>query len=309
MSDLLSAVVVAAGRSQRMGFDKLLTPLAGKPLLVHTVGRLLAVPLITEIIIVVRPEIESRVRELFREQISTGKIRVTRGGALRQDSVRNGLIAAADDAEYVLIHDAARPFVTTELVNLVLEAAKKNGAAVCGVPCSDTLKQVTPERQVEKTLDRNVIWSVQTPQIFRKSLLFDAYNHVAAQGIEVTDDTAAVELFGKPVTIAHYQGINLKVTTPADWNLAASYLVMGEPDTETGQEVRRLLHDLNNHLTPLMGYAFLIGNEFEEGSKGKRFSQNIQTASEKCTEVSGKIQKIARELFPRKEERPSPPLT
>lgn len=303
MSDQLSAVVVAAGRSQRMGFDKLLTPLAGKPLLAHTLERLLAVPLVSEIILVVRPETEAQVGELFAEPIAQGKIKLAHGGVLRQDSVRNGLQATSAESDYVFIHDAARPFVTEELVSLVLEAAKETGAAVCGMPSSDTLKEVTPEGNVTRTLDRSVIWSVQTPQIFRKSLLAEAYDHVASTGAQVTDDTAAVELFGQPVRVVHYPGFNMKVTTPSDWNLASCYLTMGETDTAIGQEVRKLLHDLNNHLTPLMGYAFLIGNEFPDGHKGKRFAQNIQTSSEKCTEVSSKIQKIARELFPRREER------
>lgn len=303
MSDQASAVVVAAGRSQRMGFDKLLTPLAGKPLLAHTLERLQSIPQISEIILVVRPETEAQVNELFPEAIAEGKIKLAHGGVLRQDSVRNGLAAVSADSEYVLIHDAARPFVTETLVTTVLAAAKEMGAAVCGTPSSDTLKEVTTDGNVAQTLDRSVIWSVQTPQIFRKSLLAEAYDHVAASGAQVTDDTAAVELFGQPVRVVHYPGFNLKVTTPSDWNLAACYLTMGETDTPVGQEVRKLLHDLNNHLTPLMGYAFLIGNEFAEGHKGKRFAQNIQTASEKCTEVASKIQKIARELFPRKEEK------
>lgn len=303
MSDQVSAVVVAAGRSQRMGFDKLLTPLAGKPLLVHTLERLQAVTLVSEIILVVRPETEAQVQELFPEAIAAGKIKLAHGGVLRQDSVRNGLAAVSPDSQYVLIHDAARPFVTETLVSTVLAAAQEMGAAVCGTPSSDTLKEVTAEGNVVQTLDRNVIWSVQTPQIFRKTLLAEAYDHVAASGVQVTDDTAAVELYGKPVRVVHYPGFNLKVTTPSDWNLATCFLTMGETDSPIGQEVRKLLHDLNNHLTPLMGYAFLVGNEFAEGQKGKRFSQNIQTASEKCTEVASKIQKIARELFPRKEEK------
>jgi len=285
-----------------MGFDKLLTPLAGKPLLVHTLQRLLSVPQVKEVILVIRPDTEESVREILPEPIDHGKIHLTHGGELRQDSVRNGLAVVSPKSNYVMIHDAARPFVTETLVSLVYEAAKANGAAVCGNPSSDTLKQVTAENKVEKTLDRNIVWSVQTPQIFEKNLLRDAYNHVASLGKEVTDDTAAVELFSKPVQIVHYPGINFKVTTPTDWKLATSYLVMGEPDSPTGQQVRHLLHDLNNHLTPLMGYSFLINNEFPEDSKGKRFSQNIQTASEKCTQVAAQLQKILRELFPRKEE-------
>src|SRR5271170_414042 len=129
MSEPLSAVVVAAGRSQRMGFDKLLTPLGGRPLLLHTLERLLQTEIPSEIILVIRPGSEAEMEDLVAPLREKGTIWLVPGGAQRQDSVRAGLEAVSDASEYVLVHDAARPFVTKELVDAVLAAAKLSGAA------------------------------------------------------------------------------------------------------------------------------------------------------------------------------------
>src|SRR5476649_1135838 len=155
MSEALSAVVVAAGRSQRMGFDKLLTPLGGRPLLLHTLERLLVTKVPEEIILVIRPgsklEMEATIAPL-RDQ---GNIRLVDGGAQRQDSVQAGLKAVSGSSEYVMVHDAARPFVTKELIDIVLAAARLSDAAVCGAPCSDILKNVGEDGLVIQTIDRS----------------------------------------------------------------------------------------------------------------------------------------------------------
>lgn len=303
MSEPLSAVVVAAGRSQRMGFDKLLTPLGDKPLLLHTLERLLQTGVPAEIVLVVRADAQAEMEALVAPLRELGPIRLVPGGAQRQDSVQAGLAAVADASEFVLVHDAARPFVTRELVDTVLEGARQTGAAVCGAPCSDSLKEVGEDGLVRQTVERAKLWTVQTPQIFRTALLREAYARARASGESFTDDTAVVERLGQPVRIVLYHGINVKVTTPADWRLAAAYLHMGEGgDSASGQVLRRHLHDLNNHLTPLMGYSFLIGNELEEDSRAKKFATSIQTAAERCQVTAAALQKIVRELFPRKSD-------
>jgi 2-C-methyl-D-erythritol 4-phosphate cytidylyltransferase len=301
MSDFLSAVVVAAGQSRRMGFDKLMTPLAGQPLLMHTLERMQKSLLVKEIVLVVRPDAQEEVNALVGPLRKTCQIRLVHGGAQRQDSVQAGLKAVTGESDYVMIQDAARPCITPDLIERVFEAAKVEGAAVCGLPASDTLKEVTENGVVYQTLDRSKIWAVQTPQIFRKKLLLEAYAAVAKNGEHVTDDTAAVEKFGNPVRVVLHHGVNLKVTTPSDWKLAESYLAMGEPETAQGVQLRNLMHELNNHLTPLLGYAYLIGNEFETGSKGKKYSDSIHHAAEKCHQTALQIQKILRDLFPRKD--------
>jgi 2-C-methyl-D-erythritol 4-phosphate cytidylyltransferase len=219
----VSAVVVAAGRSTRMGFDKLLTPVAGQPLLQRTLEAVGQSPWIGEVIIVTRPDLLTVVRDLAGQALAGQSFQVVEGGAERQDSVRNGLKASSANYPLVLIQDAARPFITVGLIEHVLGAAREMGAAVCGYPSSDTLKECGPEGVVQRTLDRSQIWAVQTPQIFRKELLMRAYDAVAARGGLVTDDTAAVEAIGAPVRVVLYRELNMKVTTPADWKLAECY--------------------------------------------------------------------------------------
>ena len=302
MSESLSAVVVAAGRSQRMGFDKLLTPLAGRPLLLHTLERLFRTEAPREIVLVVRPGSEAEMERLLAPLAGRGSIRLVPGGAQRQDSVQNGLQAVAADSEFVMVHDAARPFVTKELIDTVLAAARLSDAAVCGAPCSDSLKEVGEDGLVTRTIDLAGLWTVQTPQIFRTQLLRDAYRGALASGAIFTDDTAVVEAMGHPVRIVLYHGINLKVTTPVDWKIAEIFLQADGGEPPAGALLRKHLHDMNNHLTPLMGYAFLLANELKDDERLKKFAGSVQTASERCQATTAEMQKIVREIFPRKGE-------
>jgi 2-C-methyl-D-erythritol 4-phosphate cytidylyltransferase len=231
-----------------------------------------------------------------------GAIRLVAGGELRQDSVAAGLKAVDPSARYVMVHDAARPFVTRELIEAVLAAAQETGAAVCGLPCTDTLKQVGDDNLVRQTVDRSTLWNVQTPQIFQTQLLREAYQIVGKLGLTFTDDTAVVEKAGYPVQVVPYEGINLKVTTPTDWKLAQAYLRVGDDNPEIGPVIRKHLHDLNNHLTPLLGYAYLLASEFPEESKGRKFATAIQGAGERCQTTAAALQKVIREVFPRKGE-------
>jgi len=302
MSESLSAVVVAAGRSQRMGFDKLLTPLAGRPLLLHTLDRLFRTEAPSEIVLVVRPDSESEMHTLVAPLGRNDSIRIVPGGAQRQDSVQNGLQAVSAESEFVMVHDAARPFVTKELIDTVLAAAKLSGAAVCGAPCSDSLKEVGEDGLVTRTVDRSQLWTVQTPQIFRTQLLRDAYRGALATGATYTDDTAVVEAMGHPVRIVLYHGVNLKVTTPIDWKVAEAFLQGDHAEAPGGALLRKHIHDMNNHLTPLMGYAYLLANELQNDERLKKFATSVQTASERCQATTAEMQKLVRELFPKKSE-------
>jgi 2-C-methyl-D-erythritol 4-phosphate cytidylyltransferase len=302
MSEPLSAVVVAAGRSQRMGFDKLLTPLGGRPMLLHTLERIMATELPEEIILVVRPGSQAEMEATIAPLKGNGRVRLIEGGAQRQDSVAAGLRAVSDSSEYVMVHDAARPFITRELIDVVLAAAKLSDAAVCGAPCSDSIKEVGEDGLVIQTIDRSRLWTVQTPQIFRTKLLRESYEAALKTGMIFTDDTAVVEMMGHPVRIVLYHGVNLKVTTPADWALAEALLRAGEGEGSPGQTLRKQLHDMNNHLTPLLGYAYLLVNEFPDDSRPKKFAKSIQQAAERCQATTAQIQKSVRDLFPRKGE-------
>jgi 2-C-methyl-D-erythritol 4-phosphate cytidylyltransferase len=302
MSEPLSAVVVAAGRSQRMGFDKLLTPLGGRPLLLHTLERLMQTEVPAEVVLVVRPDSQKEMEAVIEPLRDKLRIRLVEGGAQRQDSVYAGLKAVADSSEFVMVHDAARPFVTKELVDIVLNAAKASDAAVCGAPCSDTLKEVAEDGLVVRTVERARLWTVQTPQIFRTRLLRECYEAALATGEIFTDDTAVVERAGHPVRIVLYHGVNMKVTTPADWAIAEALLRTGEGEGSPGMALRKMLHDMNNHLTPLLGYAYLLVNEAEEGSRAKKFAKSIQGAAERCQATTALVQKTVREIFPKKGE-------
>ena len=193
-----------------------------------TLERLLKTELPSEIILVIRPGSETEMKAVIAPLEGRGNIRLVPGGAQRQDSVQAGLQAVSASSDFVLVHDAARPFVTRELVDVVLAAAKLSDAAVCGAPCSDSLKEVAEDGLVTRTVDRSKLWTVQTPQIFRTSLLREAYQAALASGDTFTDDTAVVEKMGHPVRIVLYNGINIKVTTPADWRLAEAYLRVGD---------------------------------------------------------------------------------
>lgn len=285
-----------------MGFDKIMTILGDRPLILHTLERVQQTQRVGEVVLVVRDEIVEDVRSMIEPWLAFCPIHVVAGGETRQDSVRAGLEAVSEAAQYVMIHDAARIFITTEVIDAVLEGAKVTGAAACGTPCTDTLKMATTEGVVEQTMDRTKFWTIQTPQIFRADLLAECYEKALASGESFTDDTAVIEYSGYPVQLVHYKGINFKVTTPLDWKLALAHMYMNEPDCPPGQQMRKYIHDMNNHLTPLMGYGFLIMKELKEGPNGKKFATNIQSASERCQEVAIEMQKLVRQLFPRREE-------
>ena len=166
------------------------------------------------LVLVVRRGNLERARELSA-QLGISSI-VCEGGERRQDSVRNGLGAVAE-ADLVAIHDGARPLVTPELIEACYQAAEISGAAVAAVPVRDTLKMVSADGWVTRTVSREGLWVAQTPQVFRLDLVRRAY---AALDREVTDDSAAVELLGHPVRVVPSEPANLKITTKGDLLLA-----------------------------------------------------------------------------------------
>jgi len=209
-------VIVAAGSGKRMGAErnKLWLPLAGTPILAHTVRLFAAHPEIAEVVLVVNERDEADIREwLAKEPFA---VTVTRGGAERQDSVRSGLAALSDNCEYVLVHDAARPFVTGEQISGIIRQVRQDHATIMAVPVKDTIKVVGAAGVVESTPARESLWAVQTPQAFRLSLLREAHEAALRAGRVGTDDAMLVEWLGHPVTVrqGHYE--NIKITTPDD---------------------------------------------------------------------------------------------
>jgi 2-C-methyl-D-erythritol 4-phosphate cytidylyltransferase len=219
---VIGAILLAAGRSERMGgVDKLLAPLAGRPLIAHAVAVFAAAPGVDTLVVVASEANVGPVGRIVRELAPRAK--VTLGGERRRDSVRAGLNALAG-CEYVVVHDGARPLVTAALVEAALAGAKATGAALCAVPVTDTLKRSDDEGLVRSTVSRQGLWLAQTPQAFRRELLLRAHD---ATNLDATDDAALVELLDEPVRIVTGSSGNLKVTTPADLALAEALLAVG----------------------------------------------------------------------------------
>lgn len=213
-SPRLSAVLVGAGRGERLGREKLFVCLAGRPAISLAVEAFEAADFVDEVVLVVRSEHVPRVRAMVGENGWRKVAAVVPGGPRRQDSVLAGL-AAAGAAEFVAIHDLARPLVTPELIGRVFAAAREGGAAVPGLAVRDTLKLVEDGVAV-RTVPRAGLWATQTPQIFRADLLKAAID----PGLEVTDDAAWLEARGIPVRVVPGDPANIKLTYPEDLEIA-----------------------------------------------------------------------------------------
>ena len=213
----VGAVIVAAGRSQRMGgADKVWALLGGKPILVRVVDTFQKCNLIDQIVIVLsKPNLE-QCRQLVAEQEWSKVTDVCLGGKRRQDSVLAG-ISHLDDCQWVVIHDGARPLVTEDLIYQGLTEARATGAAVAAVPVTDTIKMAGDDRLVQQTLLRHKLWAVQTPQVFRFDIIAEAYRR--AKG-EVTDDASLVEQSGYRVKLYMGSYDNIKLTAANDLALA-----------------------------------------------------------------------------------------
>jgi 2-C-methyl-D-erythritol 4-phosphate cytidylyltransferase len=221
---MLSAIIVAAGSSQRMGFDKLFALLGDKPVLAHTLDAFERTDSVHEIILVARAERLTELQELVSENEFRKVSAVIAGGAHRQDSVRAGLERLSPEATYVAVHDAARPLVTPEQIESVFALARQHGAAALAEPITDTLKRADENRFVTGGVAREGLYAMQTPQIFSRELLVDAYAAVTEKNLSITDEVSAVEHFGAKVLLVPNEEFNLKITYPPDLLLAQSFL-------------------------------------------------------------------------------------
>ncbi|GBD16071.1 2-C-methyl-D-erythritol 4-phosphate cytidylyltransferase [bacterium HR26] len=219
------AIIAAAGSSRRMhGLDKTLAQLAGRPALAWVLDAVAAVPEIAELVVVVSPANHVAASTLCQATPLAARTVVCLGGTHRQDSVRAGVERLSPEVELVLIHDAARPLVTPELLRRGIEAGAAWGAAVAVVPVSDTIKQVDASGQVVSTLDRSSLVAAQTPQVFRRDWLEAAYRHWPPHAPPATDEAMLVERAGFPVQTFPGSPDNLKLTTEADLAVAAALL-------------------------------------------------------------------------------------
>ena len=220
-----TALVAAAGSSTRMGgINKLLQPLDGVPVLVRTLTALQRAGRIDEIVVAAREEDVVEISQLCRTYGITKCAKVVRGGESRTHSVLLAALEARPDAELLAVQDGARPLVTPELIDAVAETAARTAAAAPAVPVKDTVKVVRADGTVDRTLDRDALRAVQTPQIFEASILKAALQSALEAGAAVTDDCSAVERLGKRVYLVEGDEENLKITTPVDLLLAEAIL-------------------------------------------------------------------------------------
>jgi 2-C-methyl-D-erythritol 4-phosphate cytidylyltransferase len=221
---MLTAIIVAAGNSQRMGFDKLLALLGDKPVLAHTIDAFERTASVNEIILVARPDRLTEFEELVRQNNFKKVDRVIAGGEQRQDSVRAGLEQLNAEATFVAVHDAARPLVTPEQIERLLELARQHGGAALAEPITNTVKRADENLVVTGSVPRENLYAMQTPQIFARDLLDKAYAAVAANNLSVTDEVSALEKLGAKVVLLPNEEWNVKITYPRDLFLAQTVL-------------------------------------------------------------------------------------
>ena len=210
-----SAVVVAAGSSTRMGFDKVLADVGGLPSIVWCLRRFEEAPSVSEVVVVTRTDLVPEVARLCQDHGLTKVVKVIRGGEDRTQSARLGTLECSPKAKLIAIHDGARPFVTVRVIEDAVAQAAQSGAAAPAVPVKDTIKQVK-DGLVERTLDRSALYAVQTPQVFDGDLIRAALQKALDDGVSLTDDCAAVERLGMKVVLTQGDERNIKLTTPAD---------------------------------------------------------------------------------------------
>ncbi|HET6231820.1 MAG TPA: 2-C-methyl-D-erythritol 4-phosphate cytidylyltransferase [Longimicrobiaceae bacterium] len=220
-----AAVVVAGGQGRRVGgaVRKQYLALAGEPVLLRAIRPFLDHPRISTVVVVLPADDAAPPPEWLA---SLG-VRVVAGGAERGDSVWNGLMEIAGDADLVLIHDGARPLVTADVISRVLDACAESGA-VAAVQVTDTIKEVDADGRISGTPDRSRLWQAQTPQGFPLAALVDAYRQARADGVAATDDAAVFERYAGPVRVVVGSADSIKVTRPGDIAIAEALLRIRE---------------------------------------------------------------------------------
>ncbi len=218
----VAVIIVAAGKGERFNGkeNKILAKLDNRPLFLRSVEQFVNRDDVCQTILVVSRADEEQVKEKYGANLGFLGVQRATGGATRADSVAAGLAAVREDADLVAIHDAARPCVSTEMIDRVFAEARKTGAAVLAAPLRGTIKRASGAGVIDETVSREGLWEAQTPQVFKRSVILEAYERRADLGEEPTDDAQLVEFIGHPVALVESDFSNLKITVPADLNLA-----------------------------------------------------------------------------------------
>lgn len=221
-----TAIIAAGGLGTRMQNPdgKLFLEICKHPVLALTIDAFEEADIIDDIVLVVALDEIERARRL-KELKGFKKIRhIIQGGPTRQDSVYNGLQVVSDDTDIVVIHDGARPFVTKEIILEAVSETRAHKAVIVGMPVKDTIKTVKDDRLVSNTLDREILWQVQTPQVFERKLIKEAYERAKRLDAQATDDARLVERLGEKVKMINGSYENIKITTPEDIKVAEAIL-------------------------------------------------------------------------------------
>jgi 2-C-methyl-D-erythritol 4-phosphate cytidylyltransferase len=226
------AILPAAGLGTRMGAEtpKQFLELDGTPIAILSIRRIACCRLVTQIIVATRQEGMEKLETRLRQENFKQPVRVIKGGDSRQESVAQALKLVPNDAELVLVHDAVRPFIALEHITRVIEEARRCKAAIVGIPAMDTVKEVKraslPEdvALITNTVPRERVVMAQTPQVFATALLKEAFARAEADGVNASDEAGLVERLGHDVHVVHGSERNIKITKPADMDLARFYL-------------------------------------------------------------------------------------
>ena len=221
---MLSAIIVAAGDSRRMGFDKVFAAIAGQPVIAYTIRAFELADSVDAIIVVAREDRHDKIKAIVRDEDFKKVRSIIPGGKRRQDSVRAGLDHLESAARYVAVHDVARPLVTPKQLERLLQQCRIHGAAALAEPINDTLKRADADLVVTASVDRHELYAMQTPQMFERALIDEAYRAVYAKNILVTDEVSAVERLGRKVALVLNDDFNFKITYPRDLLLAECVL-------------------------------------------------------------------------------------
>lgn len=220
---MTSVIIVAAGSSKRMGFDKLMAALCGQPVLRRTIGVFQKCAAVDEIIVVTTSALRMEV-DVWRASGFDKIVKIITGGAERHLSVHAGLKALNPACDIVAVHDGARPLISVKQINRCIDAARTQAAVACARPMTETLKRCDNEGRITDSIDRANAWIMETPQVFKRELLVRAYDAVIRDGLLVTDEVSAVQHLGESVFVVENTDPNPKITFPADILLAQRFL-------------------------------------------------------------------------------------
>ena len=218
-------ILVAAGKSSRFGdanYKKPFAPLAGRSVWLHAAEKFLDHDDVKQVVIVIAREDREYFMDKFGADIAFLGIKVAEGGEYRSDSVFSGFAALKKEIEFVAIHDAARPCLATRWIDNVFKTAVTTGAAILATPVVSTLKRIDEQQCIEGTIDRTNLWEAQTPQVFRRTLLADAFEKYTQR--TATDEAQMAEAAGHTVTVVNGSPMNLKITSTEDIRLAEQIL-------------------------------------------------------------------------------------